>query len=129
MNEDEGRRAAAPASQDVEAGLVGASTSHGDLERAFHRDMLDIYARAAREIGYRPTRFLHLVEELGGVAAAKRLLAKGGSEGMTTLWMKGRLDLSMESHVLLPRYEGLFSEKERRVARQRLFEHGFDPGR
>ncbi len=124
MSKDETRRTAA---RGDEAGSTGASRRHEHLEGAFHRDMLDIYARAAREIGYRPTRFLQLLEEIGGVAAAKRLLSKPSYEGLATLWEKGRLDLSMEFLVLLPRYEGLFTEEERRVARQRLFEHGFDP--
>ncbi len=54
--------ATAQTRQEVETRLTGDSERHEDPEGAFHRDMLDIYARAAREIGYRPTRFLQLVE-------------------------------------------------------------------
>ena len=41
--------------------------------RGFHNEMLRIYEEA-KEFGYTPTYFLGMVNELGGVAAAKRLL-------------------------------------------------------
>ena len=70
-----------------------------------------------REIGYRPTRFRRMVGELGGADA---------SDGFTTLWEAGRLDLSVEAYALHPRFAWLFYETERAVAHRRLVAHGFD---
>lgn len=49
-----------------------------DTEAAFHQDMLNIYDKSA-EIGYRPSYFLRMVNEHGGVKAAHRLLASDTS--------------------------------------------------
>ncbi len=43
------------------------------------------------------------LQTLGGVGTAKRLLREDRySEGFTTLWEKGRLEMSVEFFVLLP---------------------------
>ena len=96
-------------------------------EQAFHSEMLAGSDRLKKENGYNPTRFNQMVAEHGGPGAV-HLLLKGSdaSDGFTTLWEKGRLDMSCEAIVLLPWYEDLFSEDERAVARHRLTEHRFD---
>ena len=97
------------------------------LEGEFHRAMLSIYDAAAK-LGYRPTRFLQMVDEHGGVAAARRLL--GGpvaQSGLTTLWELGRLDISMEALVVQERWQPIFSDAERQAARDRLSAYGYDP--
>lgn len=53
--------------------MVGIPAS--DVERRFHVAMLSIYESAARDCDYRATRFLEMVHRLGGLQAAKRLLA------------------------------------------------------
>ena len=81
---------------------------------------------AKSECGYNATRFLQLVSEKGGLAAAKQLISKpGGTDGFTTLWQCGRLHLSVEAHVLKQEYEPLFTEVERRMCRDRLGEFGY----
>jgi hypothetical protein len=70
-----------------------------------------------------------MVDEQGGVAAAKHLL--GGkrddyAEGFTTLWEKQRLEMNVEFFALLPEYAPLFEEQELENARWRLREHKFD---
>lgn len=98
----------------------------GKIERDFHRAMLGIYQSALVECGYRATRFLQMVNERGGVQAAKDLLRAGGySEGLTALWERGRLDLSMEALVLRKQWSSLFDEDELAVARKRLQERNF----
>ncbi len=98
-----------------------------DLEKSFEQDMREIYAVAKRECGYNATRFLQLVGEKGGLLAAKQLINKpSGTEGFTTLWEHGRLDLSVEAHVLKPKYESLFSQEERQLCRDRLIEFGYN---
>ena len=98
-----------------------------ELEKRFDRDMRSIYSTAKRECGYNATRFLQLVGEKGGLAAAKQLISKpGGTEGFTTLWEHHRLDLSVEALVLKPEYKSLFSENEQKLCRDRLIEFGYE---
>jgi hypothetical protein len=48
------------------------------------------------------------------------------SDGFTTLWEHGRLDLSVEAHVLRPEFVGLFSAEERAIAAKRLSDYGYE---
>lgn len=98
-----------------------------NLEAKFHQEMVNIY-HAAANLGYRPSYFLQMVTEHGGVAAAKRLLqAAQHQSGLTRLYELGRLDISAENLVLQDRWKTLFSEQERQKARERLRDYGFDP--
>ena len=90
------------------------------LEAGFHQAMLDIYQVAANR-GYRATRFWGMLDHHGGVLTAKLLL--GASEpqaGLSRLWELGLLDHSMEALVLQPRWAELFTDAERKIARDRL---------
>ena len=90
------------------------------LERGFDAAMIDIYHEAAR-LGYRPTRFLEMVRELGGVSTAHRLLAADKiHDGLAELFLLGRLDLTVEHHVLWPEFAPLLMDVERQAARMRL---------
>jgi hypothetical protein len=94
----------------------------------FHRAMLDVYRRARKEAGYNATYFLKMVEEVGGLEAARRLLRAGSvSSGFSALWEKGRLDLAVEAVVLQDRFAGLFDEEVLETARDRLAEYGYQP--
>lgn len=54
----------------------------------------------------------------------KRLLSSRTIQtGFERLWEMGRLDLSVEAHVLMDRYWGLFHDEGRREARDRLIEY------
>ena len=98
-----------------------------DIEHEFQREMEVLYGAAAT-LGYRPAYFLQMVQELGGVAAAKRLLeASDAQSGLIKLWELGRLDVSMEALVVQDRWKRLFSEAERQTARDRLEAFGYDP--
>jgi hypothetical protein len=98
-----------------------------DVERAFDAAMVAIYTTAKRDLGYNATRFLQMITDEGGLGAARKLLhASAVSDGFTTLWERRRLDLSVEAHVLRPEFAGLFTEGERRIARQRLHDYGFE---
>ena len=61
----------------------------------------------------------------GGVETAHRLLP-GMSDGFTELWKRNRLDLTVESLILQPKWLDLFSDDERAIARVRLRECGVD---
>jgi len=99
-----------------------------DLMAVFNTAMVEVYQQAKRQAGYNAGYFLRMVSELGGYGAAQRLLhAASVSDGFTALWMKGRLDLSMEAVVLRDEFTALFSDEEREIARRRLAEYGYRP--
>ena len=97
-----------------------------EMKRQFEQDMVNIYKTAKKECGYTATRFLQMIDKQGGWATAKQLIAKpGGTDGFATLWEHGRLDLSVEAHVVNPKYRELFTDAEREVCRNRLKEYGY----
>ena len=96
------------------------------LEKRFEQEMIDIYMTAKKECGYNASRFLQMLGAKGGLAAAKQLISKpGGTDGFTTLWEHGRLDLSVEAHVLKAEFAELFTDEERRMCRERLEQFGY----
>ena len=96
------------------------------LEKRFEQEMIDIYMIAKKECGYNASRFLQMLGAKGELAAAKQLISKpGGTDGFTTLWEHGRLDLSVEAHVLNAEYAELFTDEERRMCRERLEQFGY----
>ena len=98
-----------------------------EIENEFHQAMLYIYKKAKEECHYNATYFLQMVEERGGLQAAKRLLINGApQDGFIKLWELGRLDLSMESVVLSKRFRSLFTEVELKVAKERLEEYRYE---
>jgi hypothetical protein len=96
------------------------------FEAHFHQDMLD-GCQSLKKLGYWPGYFHREVANIGGVQAVRNLLAKPDtSDGFSTLFELGHLDLSFEAFVMLPSYQSLFSPTERRIARQRLEAIRFD---
>ena len=101
----------------------------GQLEAQFHQAMIDIYVIAKRACKYNATYFLGMVTEHGGLEAARRLLAsENTSDGFGTLLLCGRLNLTVEAHVLKPEFRKLFTHEEIAVATKRLqeFNYKFD---
>ena len=97
------------------------------LEEEFHREMEAIYQIAATR-NYRPTYFLRMVQQHGGVAVARRLLnAPVAQSGLTKLWESELLHISMEAQVVQERWKPLFSDAERQMAQERLQAFGYDP--
>jgi hypothetical protein len=96
----------------------------------FERAMRRVYTEALEQTGYRAGYFLQMVSELGGLGMAKALLAPGRPthDGFTTLYLHGRLDLTVEATVLAnPAFAELFIEDELDTARERLALHGYRP--
>lgn len=97
-----------------------------ELEMQFHKDMLSIYENA-KKIGYNATRFRQMVANEGGYNVAKKFINNNKpSEGFTSLWELGRLDLTVESLVLQDEYRELFSEVEKETVKKRLQDYGFE---
>ena len=95
----------------------------GNYEFIFHEEMLGIYQKAKKECGYNATRFVQMVQEKGGLSAAKQWLSNDTpQEGLLKLWELGRLDLSMEALVLRKQFRGLFTDEELTRARKRLLD-------
>ena len=96
------------------------------LELRFHDAMVEIYQRARAECGYNASRFIQMVDEQKGLAAAKTLLhSPHVSDGYTSLWELGRLDLSVEAYVLKPDFRELFTPEELEIAESRLHVYGY----
>jgi hypothetical protein len=96
-----------------------------DLESKFTSALRGTY-EAARARGYVATYFLQMLEELGGVETAKRLLAVSEPQaGLYKLWELHLLHESMEAVVMQDRFHSLFTAPELAEARRRLDELGF----
>lgn len=89
------------------------------VEREFVAALRDIYAQCDA-LGYQPTGMLQMIDRLGGIGTARRLLELPPSDGFGRLALLGRLDLAVESLVLQPRWAGVFTKDELRKARRRL---------
>lgn len=91
-----------------------------NIAMQFHAEMLRIYDEASK-LGFRPTRFLQMVENLGGLQAAKQLLGSDApASGFERLWELGRVDLTVECLVLQEPWAGLFTQEELKEAERRL---------
>ena len=89
------------------------------------RELMD---RSSKEVRYNPSHLRLLVSQHGAIGTARRLLtAPGVSDGFVKLWELRRLDLTVEALVTEARFDALFSDSERRVARSRLDDFGW-PG-
>ena len=98
-----------------------------DLEREFDMAMMNIYHRAKSEAGYNATRFLQMLQEHRGLETARILLhSPHVSDGYTSLWERGRLDLTVEALILERKWNQLFSDQERRIALNRLEEYKYE---
>ena len=98
-----------------------------EIEGAFHEEMVRIYEEATK-FGYRPAYFLQMVEEMGGLGAARQLLRGSKiSYGLQRLYDEGRLDISMEALILQDPWSSLFTEAELAQAKQRLDDLGYVP--
>lgn len=96
--------AACPMLGPVTPSRRGGALTEDLLEGEFAAAMQDIYRQAKVEAGYNPTAFLRMLQERGAMAAAHYLIHTAKpSDGFTALWAKGRLDLTVEAHVLEPR--------------------------
>ncbi len=96
-----------------------------NLEKQFHHAMISVYENA-KDHDYFATYFKRMIDQYGGLGAAKRLLAKPDiQEGLMKLWELDCLDQSMEALVVQKRFRELFTETEIAEARRRLDELGY----
>lgn len=91
------------------------------LEHDFHAAMWGIY-QEAKKLGYHASYFARMLDEMGGLATAKKLInAPSVFEGFERLWSLRRLDLTVEAVALQPAilhapYDGGTRNLSRRLA-------------
>jgi 5-methylcytosine-specific restriction enzyme A len=82
------------------------------------------YQTAGKDFGFWASRFLAALKRHGGLAVAKRMLAKpvqaGKTKGFQTLMANYHLDLSVEAVALSTEFSHLFTQAELLTARARL---------
>lgn len=100
-----------------------------DIEALFDQAMFDVYRRAKVEAGYNATVFLKMITDNRGINAAKTLINSAQpSDGYTALYLRGRLDLTVEALVIEDeRWHQLFTDEELTRARKRLRDYRYDP--
>lgn len=100
-----------------------------NLEEQFDQAMFDVYRRAKEEAGYNATLFLQMLTDNKGVRTAKSLInSTRPADGYTALYMRGRLDLTVEALVIEDeRWHPLFTDDEIKRARKRLKEYHYKP--
>ena len=105
------------------------SVDMNDLEAQFDRAMFDVYRRAKAEAKYNATIFLQMLTDNGGLRTAKTLInAVRPSDGYTALYLRERLDLTVEAVVVEnPKWHPLFEEEELERARKRLRDYEYSP--
>jgi hypothetical protein len=107
---------------------MGRINKMENLEKQFHHAMIGVYENA-KDHDYFATYFKRMIDEYGGLGAAKKLLAKPGiQDGLMKLWELGMLDQSMEALVIKERFRPLFTEAEIEEAHSRLAELGYPLG-
>lgn len=90
------------------------------LEADFETRMYETYRDAAK-VKYFAGYFHGMLQDRGGLATAQHCLGSQ-TDGFTTLWELGKLELSVEFVALQPRWAPLFTKDERATARQRLLD-------
>jgi len=99
----------------------------GNLQARFGEALVKAYQTAVDECGYRGNYALRMLNELGPVEAARRLIdAEVPAEGFTRLWECQRLDLTVEAIAIDEEFAALFAPEELERACDRLRQYGYD---
>lgn len=96
------------------------------LAADFENEMWRLYEEPKRRFGYNATYFLRMLDEGDPLETARRLaLEPRHSEGLTFLWEKHALDLSVEALVLRDPWNTLFAPEVLEAARKKLRALGY----
>lgn len=101
--------------------------SNHALVDQFDEEMLRIYQRAQSEARYNASLFLQMLHKHGGLETARILIHKGKvSDGYTALYLRGRLDLTVEAVIHdNPHWHPLFAPEELQICEQRLIDYQY----
>ncbi|WP_313573975.1 phospholipase D family protein [Brevundimonas sp.] len=103
-----------------------APPAMGERER-FHGAMVALCQRIFSETTYTPHYFRQMLDKETGLLVAKKLMAKGVSDGFQSLFERGRLDLTVEAVVTDPEWSPLFDPSEVKRAGSVLKQAGYSP--
>lgn len=96
------------------------------LQDRFDAAMMATYIEA-KKADYNATYLLQMLNDLGGLATAKKLINDSTpSDGFTKLWEMRRLDLTVERLAIRSQYRDLFTQAEVIAARRRLEQYGWE---
>jgi hypothetical protein len=89
---------------------------------------VDFAIREMITFGYKPQAFMTMrIMDGGTINAVKKLIHSVKiSEGFTRLWELGKLDLSLEKIIQEPEWHSLFTDDDRKKAKKRLLDYGFN---
>lgn len=99
------------------------------LAEDFDKALWSSYQRAVKEFGYSSPQFVEMLTKNKGVETATRLInSPNAAPGYTSLYERGRLDLSVEAVVVEDdRWRPLFSDEIIERAKKRLRQYGYEP--
>lgn len=97
-------------------------------KQAFHNDMINLYKRTSKELKYKSTKLLDMINKYGGYEAAiKFITSESNKFDFTILWENERLDLSVEGLITNIKYRELFPEDVVNFCDKKLKEYNFSP--
>lgn len=99
-----------------------------DKKQAFHNDMINLYKRTNKELKYKATKLLDMINKYGGYEAAiKYIKSESNKFDFTILWENERLDLSVEGLITNIKYRELFPDEVISFCDKKLKEYNFSP--
>ncbi|MEG1276469.1 MAG: hypothetical protein RSD26_00585, partial [Cellulosilyticaceae bacterium] len=97
-------------------------------KQAFHNDMINLYKRTNKELKYKSTKLLDMINKYGGYEAAiKFIKSESNKFDFTILWENERLDLSVEGLITNIKYRELFPDEVISFCDKKLKEYNFSP--
>ncbi|MDP9049660.1 MAG: hypothetical protein M3O31_02915 [Acidobacteriota bacterium] len=99
------------------------------LEEEFNERMQKVLLDGKREGRFSAPLFSELLKTLGGLQTAKRFIhSTDYAAGLTKLWERERLDLTVEAVILQEtKWHPLFTAEEIEICRKRLKGYGYPP--
>lgn len=100
------------------------------LKEAFHKELITLCKKRNKEIKYKSSRLLDLINKYGGYdAAIKHVETDINISEFTLLWEQERLDLSIEALVTQEKYKVLFPPTVFDFCETRLEKFNYAPNR
>ena len=95
---------------------------------SFHNDIINLYKKISKDLKYKPTKLLDMINKYGGYEAAiKYITSESNTFDFTVLWENERLDLSVEALITNPKHRELFPEEILSFCDKKLKDYNFSP--
>lgn len=97
-------------------------------KQAFHNEMISLYKTISKQLKYKSTKLLDMINKYGGYEAAiKFIKSESNTFDFTILWENERLDLSVEALITNAKYRELFPEEVVSFCDRKLKDYNFSP--